>query len=95
MKIISPIILMLLSFIMSSCEDDCRQATLYYTPNCATIQAYVIFEDNHEGRVILHDIPPSYQQDSVKVCIKFQELGEAILTHDCYSFKAIKITEYD
>jgi hypothetical protein len=73
-------------------KNNCRSATLYYTPSCATIKGYVIFDDNEEGRVFLDEIDSRYRQtDGVKVCIEYDELGAKILTADCFTYKVIKI----
>ena len=81
----------LVSVFFIDCKKITECAMLYYTPHCATIYGYVIFDDNKEGRVFLKDIDSKFQKDSVHVCLKYEELGEATLTADCYTYKAIKI----
>jgi len=71
-----------------SCED----VTLYYTPNCATVDGYVVFGDSATIRVFRQDIDPQFQHLGVKVCISYEEMGEQLLTAECMTAPMIKIT---
>ena len=83
-------LVMLMCFVACK-KNNCRSATLYYTPSCASIKGYIIFDDNKEGRVFQDEVDSKFRKDSVHVCVKYTELGEVTLTTECYTFKAIKI----
>lgn len=89
------ILIATIAIFTTNCKKDTKCAMLYYTPMCASIKGYVIFDDTKEGRVFLKDIDPKFRKDSVHVCIKYTELGNTPLSTDCYTYEAIEITSIE
>ena len=89
-------VLLLLSLLISGCAkirscNYCEKGTLYYVPECATIEGYVIFEDS-TVKVFNHDIPKEFQKQGIEVCISYKSKGNKTLTADCAMGEMIKIT---
>lgn len=89
-------LIILLSVLLAGCEKirsikNCEKGMLYYFPDCATIDGYVIFEDN-TLKVFKQDIPEEFQKQGVEVCISYKSKGIRMLTADCMMGEFIKIT---
>ncbi|HET8855555.1 MAG TPA: hypothetical protein VFM60_06500, partial [Salinimicrobium sp.] len=68
-------------------------AKLYYTPDCATINGYVILEGSNETFVFQHEIGGEFQTSGINVCIQYViEKEPIILTADCVQAQVIIIT---
>jgi hypothetical protein len=89
------VITMAAIILYSSCkknnEPTCEGATLYYTPNCATIKGYVVFDNTNDIRVFQHNIDMQFRDTGIKVCISYEHLPDGILTADCMTRPPIKI----
>ena len=68
-----------------------EKASLYYVPECASIEGYVIFKDS-TVKVFNQNIPKEFQKQGVEVCISYKAIGNNILTADCSMAEMIKIT---
>ncbi len=78
------------SEISPNCWGKCKDATFYYRGNCASITGVVRFED--EKYYVTQDrIPEEFRKDSIKVCIRYKNLGSKILTSDCEMGEVLKI----
>ncbi|MDZ4844559.1 MAG: hypothetical protein SH857_03315 [Chitinophagales bacterium] len=77
--------------ICSNCGKKCETATLFYLPDCKEIKGYVNFDESGIQRVLKHDIPQEFQKDSIRVCIKYENVGVGILMSDCMQSEIIRI----
>lgn len=82
-------------FLCCSCSKTespkCEAVSLYYTPNCATIKGYVVFENTNDIRVFKHNIDVPFRGTDMKVCISYEQLPDGLLTTDCMTAPPIKI----
>lgn len=79
--------ILVLSF---SCETEteiCEKgepAKLYYNPDCATINGYIILEGNNKTYVFQHEIDEQFQETGIDVCVQYEIQKEPIpLTAEC------------
>lgn len=88
----------LLAFISFSCKkeslcDSCQTGTLYYTPDCSTINGYVVLDKNNETVVFQHQLDELYRKSGIKVCIIFdRDQDNTVLTAECTQGQVIRIS---
>lgn len=70
---------------------NCEAATLYYTPRCATIKGYVVFENTNTTKVFQQEIDARFHGSDIKVCISYEDVSNWIITADCMTAPPIKI----
>jgi hypothetical protein len=70
---------------------DCENGTLFYTPNCASIEGYVVMESTGRLLVFQHGLPPAYVRSGMPVCIKYDNKGSRMLFADCAQGDVIEI----
>lgn len=70
---------------------NCEPATLYYTPRCATIKGYVVFENTNTNKVFQQEIDARFHGSDIKVCISYEDVSNWIITADCMTAPPIKI----
>ena len=82
-----------------SCEteteicDKGESAKLYYTPDCATINGYILLEDSDKIFVFQHEIDEQFQETEIDVCVQYKIETEPIpLTAECTQADVIIIT---
>ncbi|MBZ9629731.1 hypothetical protein LB465_02985 [Salegentibacter sp. LM13S] len=82
-----------------SCEteteicDKGEPAKLYYTPDCATINGYIVLEDSNKTFVFQHEIDEQFQKTEINVCVQYEIETEPIpLTAECTQADVIIIT---
>lgn len=84
-----------LALLSNSCTKkethNCEPATLYYTPRCATIKGFVVFDNTNVTKVFQQDIDARFHGSDVKVCISYEEISSWIITADCMTAPPIKI----
>ncbi len=74
------------------CEDG-EDAQLYYTPDCATINGYIILEDSNKTYVFQNEIDEQFQETGIDVCVEYEIVKNPIpLTADCTQADIIIIT---
>jgi hypothetical protein len=94
-KFIFPLII--LTSIFFGCQkeltcDSCTEATLYYTPNCSSINGYVeIFDQTLITYVFQHSVGEAYQKTQTNVCINFTKEENRALTAECVQAEVITI----
>ncbi|HEY9185825.1 MAG TPA: hypothetical protein VIM94_10910 [Salegentibacter sp.] len=73
-----------------SCEteteisDKGESAKLYYTPDCATINGYIILDGSNETYVFQHEIDEQFQETEIDVWVQYDIETEPIpLTAEC------------
>ncbi len=85
----------LLASLFNSCTKkethNCEPATLYYTPRCATIKGYVVFDNTNITKVFKQEIDTRFHGSDVKVCISYEDISSWIITADCMTAPPIKI----
>lgn len=90
-------ILILLPF-AAGCEAETElcgkgvPAKIYYTPDCATINGYIILDGNGKTYVFKHDIDEKFQEYGLEVCVEYQVEGNQPLTAECTQAEIITIT---
>ncbi len=77
--------------VCTRCGKNCETATLYYLPECKEIKGYVNFDLSRLQRVFQHDLPEAYRKDSIRVRIKYENVGVGILMSDCMQSEIIRI----
>ncbi len=82
-----------------SCEteteicDKGEPATLYYTPDCATINGYILLEGSNKTFVFQHEIDEQFQETEIDVCVQYEiETEPTPLTAECIQADVIIIT---
>jgi len=86
--------------INTSCETDAgicdngEAAQLYYTPDCATINGYVILEGSNKTYVFQQGIDEQFQGSGIDVCVQYEIETEPIpLTAECTQADVITIID--
>ena len=74
--------------------DKGEAAQLYYTPDCATINGYVILEGSNKTYVFQHEIDVQFQGSGIDVCVQYEIEPEPIpLTAECTQADVITIID--
>lgn len=84
-----------LAFLSAGCtkkeNHNCEPATLYYTPRCATIKGYVVFDNTNTTKVFREEIDARFHGSDIKDCISYEDISNWIITADCMTAPPIKI----
>jgi len=73
--------------------DNGVPATLYYTPDCATINGYITLDGSNKSYVFQHEIGGEFQTSGIDVCVQYEIEKEPIpLTAECTQADVIIIT---
>jgi hypothetical protein len=90
-NILSIFLLTTLIGLITSCKHQTQTGTLYYTPNCATIEG-IINLDNGETVVFRQEIDEEFQQvNGIKVRVTYETKDSQPLTADCHMGPIIEI----
>lgn len=65
---------------------------IYYTPDCATINGYIILDGSGKTYVFKHEIDEKFQGSGLEVCVEYKVEGNQHLTADCTQAEIITIT---
>lgn len=73
--------------------DKGETAILYYIPECATINGFVVLAKSGENLIFQHEIDSEFRKSGVEVCITYNRKEEPThLTADCVMGDVVIIT---
>ncbi len=93
-------LLFILSFLplAAGCETEAElyeygvPSKLYYTPDCSTINGYIILDGNGKTYVFQHEIDEKFQGTGLDVWVEYQLEESKPLTAECTQAEIILIT---
>lgn len=65
---------------------------IYYTPDCATINGYIVLESSGKTYVFKHEIEEKFRGAGLEVCVEYQLEESQPLTAECTQAEIITIT---
>lgn len=72
--------------------ESCEIGKLYHTPDCATINGYIILDASGKTFVFQHEVDEKFQKSGIDVCIEYQLSENKPLTAECTQGEIIIIT---
>lgn len=77
-------------------ELEHAAATLYYQPDCATINGYINIDSSNEQYIFQHEIEEEFREMGVEVNVAFRKQKEPeILTNECVTAPIITISSLE
>ena len=96
------LIFLAVSGLATGCEMEANSypesgyAKLYYTPDCATINGYVIMERSNKTYVFQHEIDEEFHGTGLEVYIEYKVDSEPVpLTADCTQAEVITLSSLE